>query len=134
MPVGIGNVDLAGEHTAIADINRSGRTDPDPRAYQAVVTDANGAFSFKGGPHGKPGSHIGCRDNMGILAQFDSGSEDFNMPGFDKQAMIAEGFELRPQEMIGVKPLKFHIPFFDTERPMVSYQTGTSLCCSDQNP
>ena len=134
MPVRIGNVDVAGEHTAVADINLSGRTDPDPRADQAIVTYADGAFAFKRGPHGKPGSHIGCCDNMGIFAQFNGRTEDFNMPGFDKYGMIAKGFELRSKETVGVKSLKFHIRFFDKERPMVFYQTGTSLCCSDQNP
>ena len=113
MPVGIGNVCIACNHAAVADIDCGSRANSNAGTNQAVVAELDTSLVFSVRPDGKPYFVVPCGDHSCIVAKHDWCTKDFHMPGFHKEKAFPKGFELGAQEVFYIEFLKIQICFFD---------------------
>ena len=122
MPVRIGNIGIAGNHTVVADKDFMGRADSHSRANQTIVADSYTSLALLFRPDGQPDIFIGRCHHIDIIAQFNWSTKDFHMPGAHKRETLSEVFKLRAQEVIDIKFLEFQVSFFKIVWTMVSSQ------------
>ena len=113
VPVGVGDVAVGGEHAGVPDGDGIGRGDADARGEQDVVTDGDALDVFVFGPDGEPGFFVRAAQEGDVAADGDRAAEDFDVPGFDDEAVGAQTFQFGGQvtadpEVLEAVPGLFH--------------------------
>jgi len=107
MPVGIGEVGIAGNHTVVAHQDFMGRSDPYSGTDQTVVADSNATLARFFGPDRQPDPFVGGGHHVDVITQFDGCPKEFQIPGTHKHKAFAQRFQLGAQEVVNVEFLEF---------------------------